>query len=92
MKLLRFIAHSIVVASKGNPTIAGLACIILFFLFNLAEGAIEIMVFGERFVHWFDVLWISLHIIFLIWVFNLCAQYQLQEKRNAHRNKNRTNG
>ena len=43
-------------ASKGNPAIAQIVVLLLYLLCNQLMITVETLVWGERFTHWFDVV------------------------------------
>lgn len=80
MNTLDKVTLTLVEASKGSPVTA-IAVIMLFYLmFNLLEAMIEKLIFGERFEHWLDPIFICLFIAYAGYAVFFCAAYQLSKQ------------
>ncbi|WP_348720356.1 hypothetical protein [uncultured Alcanivorax sp.] len=49
-------AYVIAAASKWNPIIAIIVVFLFFLAFNQLEATVELLLFGKRFEHWLDPL------------------------------------
>jgi hypothetical protein len=65
-------------ANDGDPVKCVCLIVMFYFLFNLAEAQVEYMVFGERFTHWLDFVFIVSFITYAAYAVLLCAAYKSQ--------------
>jgi len=73
---------ALVRASDGNPVITTATILLFFVMFNLAEGQIEKLIFGERFEHWLDPLFMLGFIAYSAYAVWWCAIFNTAEKNN----------
>jgi len=52
--LLHSSSLKLAAASGGNPVVSTATVMLFFVFFNIFEGTIETLIFGERFQHWLD--------------------------------------
>ena len=62
-------------ASGGNPVLSTATVILFYVLFNMVEGGIETLIFGDRFYHWLDPLFTSCFIAYSAYTVWMCADY-----------------
>ena len=82
MNIFEKATMALVRASDGNPFITTATILLFFFMFNLAEGQIEKLIFGERFEHWLDPIFITLFICYSAYAVWWCAIFNTAEKNN----------
>tara|TARA_R100000657_G_C4578463_1_gene41558 strand:- start:159 stop:407 length:249 start_codon:yes stop_codon:yes gene_type:complete len=51
-------AYALGLASKGNPFIAVVTVFVFWIMFSAMEAGIEKLIWGERFEHWLDPVFI----------------------------------
>ena len=71
-------------SSKGNPVLATVTIILFYVMFNTLESVIEILLFGKRFEHWFDVLFGIIFIAYAAYCVYWCAIYNLMDESDEH--------
>lgn len=77
---IKLITHALVRASDYNPIISTLTVILFYIMFNLIEGTIETLIWGDRFVHWLDPIFqigFMAYAAYAVWV---CAECQIEEE------------
>ncbi len=62
-------------ASKGNPVVSTATIILFYVMFNLLEAMVEKLVFGERFEHWLDPLFMMAFISYSAYSVWMCAVF-----------------
>lgn len=62
-------------AAKGNPVVTTLTVILYMFVFNLVEASIEKSIFGERFAHWLDPIFMAAFMAYAAYSVWACAVY-----------------
>lgn len=62
-------------ASGGNPVISTATVMLFFVMFTLLEASIERLIFGERFEHWLDPLFIMSFIAYSAYSVWWCAVF-----------------
>lgn len=80
MKCIHKSALTLANASKGNPVIALLVIFMLWFMFALVERGIEVLLYGEPFTHWFDVVVgvaVGTYSVYTVWV---CGSVNINHK------------
>ena len=75
MKYLTKITVYLVHASKGCPVITTLVVMLFMLMFNILEVTIEKLIFGERFEHWLDPIFVCAAIAYAAHAVNICALY-----------------
>lgn len=80
MNKLETITLTLARASNGNPVISTATILLFFVMFNLLEAAIETMVFGSRFEHWLDPIFIMAFIAYSAYAVWWCAIYNESKK------------
>jgi len=73
---------SLVRASSGNPVITTATILLFYVMFNTAEALIEKLIFGERFEHWLDPIFIMLFMCYSAYAVWWCAIFNTAEKNN----------
>lgn len=71
MNKLQAATFLLVKASNGNPIISTLVIVIFHVAFDRLEMKIEILLFGEHFVHWLDPIFILgfiAYAVYAIWI------------------------
>lgn len=81
MNILHKSAMKLAAASDGNPIISTVTVILFFIFFNLFEAMVETLIFGERFEHWLDPLFISAFIAYAAYAVHACALHNNTELR-----------
>lgn len=84
MKKLQYATLVLVKASDGNPVISVGVVILFFIMFNTFEGMIEILLFGERFEHWLDPLFMAAFIAYSGYSVMWCAAFKNIEKDESN--------
>lgn len=82
-KTIQNSAATLAHASKGNPAIALCVIFILWFVFNLVEGVIEKLLYGEPFTHWFDIVIgvaVFTYSVYTVWV---CSEVNSGNNKKA---------
>ena len=67
-------------ASDGNPIITTIVVYLFFLLFTMAEQCIEKLIFGERFEHWLDPIFIGFFIAYSAYAVYGCALYKTAQE------------
>lgn len=68
-------------ASKGNPIVStGVICM-FYLMLNLALAQIEKLIWGERFEHWLDLIFICVCIGYAAYCVGCCAVLNAAERR-----------
>lgn len=67
MKFLNKLAHSIVYLAKNSILITCIIIFIIYTLFNYVEAQVEILIYGERFEHSLDTVFLSGFILFTVY-------------------------
>lgn len=75
MKYINISAKYLAAASSGNPVLTTCVVFLFYLFFNLLEGMVEILVFGDRFEHWFDPFFIGAFIAYSAYSVYACAEY-----------------
>jgi len=78
MKIFRLLHSSslnLAAASGGNPVISTATVMLFFVFFNIFEGAIEALIFGERFQHWLDPIFSLIFIAYAGYAVVSCAVF-----------------
>lgn len=66
---------ALVRASDGNPVISVLTLMLFYVMFNFLEAQVEMLIFGERFEHWLDPLFVLVLIGYSAYSVWWCAIY-----------------
>ena len=64
---------ALVKASNSNPVISTATIMLFFVMFNMLEAMVEKLIFGERFEHWLDPLFILGFIAYAAYTVWWCA-------------------
>lgn len=83
MNKLETATLALVRASKGNPITATLTVMLFMLMFNMMEATVEKLIFGERFEHWLDPLFICAFMAYAAYAVWMCAAYQLSQDGNG---------
>lgn len=62
-------------ACSGNPVYTTVTIMLFYVLFNIFEGTVERLIFGERFVHILDPLFICGFIAYAAYAVFMCAVF-----------------
>ena len=65
------------IACKGNPILTTATIFMFYLFFTMFEAGIEKLIFGERFEHWLDPLFIGCVIAYSAYVVWACAEHNL---------------
>lgn len=60
-------------AADGNPVISTATIMLFSLMFNLLAGCVETLIWGERFVHWLDPLFLLFWIGYSAYAVWMCA-------------------
>lgn len=63
-------------AAGGNPVLSTLTILIFYLAFNMLEAMVEKLIFGERFEHWLDPLFILVFIGFAAMTVWSCSRME----------------
>ncbi len=75
MKYIKMSAKYLAQSAEGNPIITTCVVFLFYLLFSLFEAAVEVLVFGERFEHWLDPLFVGCFIAYSAYAVYACAVY-----------------
>lgn len=75
MKYIEDSSQGLAAASRGNPVTVVFIIAVAFIAFNLLEATIEKLIFGERFEHWLDPLFLMAFIWYAIICLIACYEY-----------------
>lgn len=75
MKYIQMSSKYLAQSAQGNPVITTCVIMLFYLFFNLFEGMVEMLVFGERFEHWLDPLFIAGFIAYSANAVCACAEY-----------------
>lgn len=81
IKFAERFASRLAVACDGNPVLAIISVFLFYVFFSLLEAMIEKLVWGERFEHWLDPLFIGVFMAYAGWVVWVCAEVQVSKMR-----------
>ena len=70
---IMFVCTVIAKASGFNPFLSILTVIFYFFMFNLLESTIEMLIFGDAFTHWLDPIFTVFFIVISSITTYICA-------------------
>lgn len=59
MNLLNRMTMILVTAAKGNPIVTTIIVFMFYVGFNCLEATVEELVFGSRFLHWLDFVFVG---------------------------------
>lgn len=62
-------------ASNGNPVISTATVMLFFVMFNMLEAGVEKLIFGERFEHWLDPVFMLAFIAYSAYAVWWCAVF-----------------
>lgn len=82
MKKIQKMTYVLVKASDGNPIVAIATVMLFFIMFNMLEALIETLIFGHRFEHWLDVIFILAFIAYSGYATWMCAVFHEAKKPN----------
>jgi hypothetical protein len=83
MIALKESAFALAHASKGNPITATITVMLFFLAFNMLEATVERLIFGTRFEHWLDIIFICAFIAYAAYAVWVCAALQLANNDGA---------
>lgn len=75
MNAIQNSALTLAKAANGNPIITTVTVFLFYLFFNLLEAMVEKLMFGERFEHWLDPLFIGAFIFYSAYAVYACALY-----------------
>lgn len=67
-------------SSNGNPVISTATIMLFYVMFNLLESQIEKLIFGDRFEHWLDPIFIMVFICYSAYSVWWCAIFNGTKK------------
>ncbi|WP_067514710.1 hypothetical protein [Endozoicomonas ascidiicola] len=76
MELFNKMTAALVRSADGNPVHTTLTVMLFFVMFSVLEATIEKLIFGERFEHWLDPIFICGFIGFASYMVWVCAVYK----------------
>jgi succinate dehydrogenase/fumarate reductase cytochrome b subunit len=62
-------------SANGNPVITTVVIILFYLFFNILEAIIEKLIFGERFEHWLDPIFVAGFIAYAAYAVMTCAVF-----------------
>ncbi len=62
-------------SAKGNPIVATIVVYIFYLMFTLLEAIVETLIFGDRFEHWLDPIFIGCFMAYSAYAVYGCALY-----------------
>lgn len=68
-------AAVIAAASKGEPVIATILVALFYLAFSQLEAGIESLIWGDRFEHWLDPIFITTFIAYAAYCVYACAVF-----------------
>lgn len=77
IKSAAWVAHS----CKGNPVLALLVVFMFYLIFTLFEYTFEVLVWGDNFVHWLDLVFIACFAAFSVICVWQCAAFNVWRRR-----------
>jgi len=83
LELARHTACLLVVACRGDPLRSVATVFVFYMFFNVVEAVVEELLFGERFLHWFDLVFGVLFISYACLVVRYCRVYVISEDARA---------
>jgi hypothetical protein len=75
MELIRESAMTLAASADGNPVIATLVVMLFALMFGLVEATVEELVWGERFEHWLDPIFMCAFIAYAAYAVWACAVF-----------------
>ena len=60
-------------ASNGSPITTTIVVLLFYLFFNLLEAMLEKLIYGERFEHWLDPIFITVFIAYSAYAVYACA-------------------
>ena len=81
--LIERAARTIAESSEGSPIISTMLVMLFYVMFAVLEVSVERLIWGERFEHWLDPVFILAFIGFASYCVAACAKYnadKLEEK------------
>ena len=70
-------------ASKGCPMIATMTVMLFYLMFNVLEGFVERLIFGDRLEHWLDPVFISAFIFYAGYACYWCAIFNTLKDKES---------
>jgi uncharacterized membrane protein len=80
MNIIYRAAYHLAASSGGNPAISTVVVMLFYLMFNTVEAVIEELIWGERFVHWLDPVFMLGFIAFAAYQVYICAVYNAHQK------------
>lgn len=81
MKIIKRSAMALARAADGNPTITTVVTMLFFVGFSILEGQIELLIWGERFLHWLDPFFIVGFMAYAAYSVYACAVFNSAKQR-----------
>lgn len=75
MSTLQKFTMTLVAAAKGNPIVTTVIIFMFYVGFNCLEATIEELVFGSRFLHWLDFVFVGGFMAYAGYAVYGCAKY-----------------
>ena len=73
MSILKESALTIALASNGRPVVSIVVVTLFYIAFVQFEILIEHLIYGKRFEHWLDIVFVSAFIAYAVYVVMACA-------------------
>lgn len=79
MKPIRESVLALAAASHGNPIVSSVTVITFYVMFSFLEASAEKLIFGHRFEHWLDPIFIIAFMAYAAYSVYGCAIYNSQK-------------
>lgn len=73
MDRLKLATLGLAKSADGNPVLTTATIMLFYVMFNIFEGQIERLIFGERFEHWLDPFFVFCFIAYSAYAVWCCA-------------------
>ena len=73
MNIIQTATFTLAKACDGNPVITTVVIMLFYILFNLFEAQVERLIFGERFEHFLDLIFVLAFIAYAGYAVVICA-------------------
>lgn len=80
MKFIKTSAITLAKASKANPLISTATILLYYVFFSILEMGVEILIFGDRFEHWLDPIFVIAFMAYSSYTAWVCAVINETEK------------
>jgi hypothetical protein len=82
--LIKSMTFRLVAASDADPVRTSITIMIFYIMFNMALATLEALIWGERFEHWLDPVFVIMFMAYMAHAVFWCAAVQVtrMEKKN----------